>query len=84
MHRRVLEACLVVPRQIPTDLTVKPSALTVMMVAAVGEWYGGEKETWWTSTLSGRPHRKHVWCGPQFCVLQLQSNQNDCSERMLR
>ena len=32
-----------VPSQILTDLTVKPSALTVMMVAAVGEWYGGEQ-----------------------------------------
>ena len=43
MHRDVLEACLLVPSQILTDLTVKPSALTVMMVAAVGKWYGGEK-----------------------------------------
>lgn len=51
MHRDVLEACLVIPGQIPIDLTVKPSALTVMMVAAVGEWYGGEKG------LGGRQHR---------------------------
>ena len=50
MHRDVVEACLVVPSQIPTDLTVKPSALTVMMVTPVGEWYGGEKG------LGGRQH----------------------------
>ena len=50
MHRDVVEACLVVPSQILTDQTVKPSALTVMMVAAVGEWYVGEKG------LGGRQH----------------------------
>ena len=50
MHRDVVEACLVVPSQVLTDLTVKPSALTVMMVAAVGEWNGGEKG------LGGRQH----------------------------
>ena len=50
MHRDVVEACLVVPRQIPPDLTVKPSALTFMMVATVGERFGGEKG------LGGRQH----------------------------
>ena len=50
LRRDVLEACLVVPSKIPTVLTVKPSALTVMMVAAVEKLYGGEKG------LGGRQH----------------------------
>ena len=45
-QRDVVEVYLVVPRQILTDLILRKGdreAVTAMMVAAVGEWYGGEK-----------------------------------------